>query len=175
MKILVAAASRQGSTAEIADRIAANLRQAHHDVDLIVAEPGRWLDDEHDGYVVGSAVYYGRWLRGARRFLEENTTILRRHPVWLFSTGPTDAATKESIGPQHVDALMTLSGARSHAIFGGRLRRSELAPFQRLVVRMLKAPDGDAREWDAIDRWTTEIAAALASAPVTSDAEGSLR
>jgi len=52
---------------------------------------------------------------------------------------------------------------------------AELAPLERLVVRMLKAPDGDARECDAIDRWTTEIAAALASAPVTSDAEGSPR
>ena len=60
MKILVAYASKHGSTTGIAEGIAAKLRAADHEVDVgsvtDVADVGTY-----DAYVIGSAVYYGGW------------------------------------------------------------------------------------------------------------------
>lgn len=162
MKILIAHATRHGSTAEIAERLADRLRAAGHDVDIATAEPGRWLDDEHEGYIVGSAVYLGRWLRGARQFLDENASVLRRHPVWLFSSGPTGADQAASVRTRDVARLIGTTGARAHAVFGGRLDRSTLGPFERAVTRAVRAPYGDFRDWAAIDAWAAEIAGELA-------------
>ncbi len=163
MKVLVACASRHGSTDGIADRIAVDLRAAGHSVDRATAEPGRWLDDEHDGYVIGSAVYYGKWLRGAQRFVAENASILASRPVWMFSSGPLGTEPNAGVTTGHLHALTELTGARSHRTFFGRLVRSDLNPIERLAVRLVHAPQGDYRDWQEIHRWTAEIAADLAT------------
>jgi menaquinone-dependent protoporphyrinogen oxidase len=163
MKIFMACASRHGSTDEIAERIAAGLRAAGHSVDLATAEPGRWLDDEHDGYVIGSAVYYGKWLRDARRFVAENASILADRPLWMFSSGPLGSEPSVGVTTGHLQTLIELTGARSHRTFFGRLVRSDLNPIERLVVRLVHAPYGDFRDWQQIDQWTAEIAADLES------------
>ena len=46
-------------------------------------------------------------------------------------------------------------------MFRGKLDRALLGRHERLAVRAAKAPDGDFREWDAIDAWADEIATAL--------------
>lgn len=161
MKLLVASASRHGATARIAERIAVELRRRGHEVDVSVAEAGRWLDDEHDGYIVGSAVYFGHWLRGARQFLDENAAVLRRHPVWLFSSGPTGSPGSAGVDERHVGALIAACSARSHAVFGGRLERAGLSLRERLAARAVTAPFGDFCDFDAVDAWTAEIDAAL--------------
>ena len=61
--ILVAYASKRGSTGEIAESIADVLRQSKLEVDCKPAGEVESLDC-HDGVVLGSAVYMKRW-RGA--------------------------------------------------------------------------------------------------------------
>ncbi|HEX5417857.1 MAG TPA: flavodoxin domain-containing protein [Chloroflexota bacterium] len=57
MKILVAVASRHGSTREIADVVAQELRASGH---VAVPRDARDVEsvDEYDAAVVGSAVYF---------------------------------------------------------------------------------------------------------------------
>ena len=67
MRVLVTAASRHGSTAEIADALAAQLVRCG--LDVTVEPPDGDADPaEYDAVVLGSAVYAGRWLDAARRF-----------------------------------------------------------------------------------------------------------
>jgi menaquinone-dependent protoporphyrinogen oxidase len=176
MKLLVASASRHGSTTEIAERIAAQLRAAGHTVDVATAEPSRWLDDEHDGYIIGSSVYFGNWLRDARRFVEGNAALLAGRPVWLFSSGPLGEQPAVGITTGHLRTLTDLTKARSHEVFSGRLRRADLNRFERLVVRITRAPFGDFRDWDRVDRWVAEVDAELAGdAPTSREANGTPR
>jgi len=94
MRILVATASRHGSTAEIGVEIGKALRGGVPGaaVDVLPAEQVSSVD-EYDAVVLGSGVYMGRWLEAARRLAAAHADQLRARPVWLFSSGPVgDAA-----------------------------------------------------------------------------------
>jgi hypothetical protein len=54
-----------------------------------------------------------------------------------------------------------LGGRGGHRMFGGALDRRRLGVTERLVVRMVKAPEGDFRPWAEIDAWTDSIAGEL--------------
>ena len=162
--LVVAAASRHGGTCEIADRLAWVLE---NDLPLgwRVVRPDlsdlRVFDDA-DAVVLGSAIYMGNWLPEARQFVTRHASALRGRPVWLFSSGPLGADDPQPTGdPAQLDELMTMTGAREHRIFVGKLDKHQLGFGERLAVKMVKAPDGDFRDWDAICVWAREIGAAL--------------
>ena len=69
MKVLVAVASRHGSTREIAQMIAGELRAAGVEPDVREVGTIASLDD-YDAAVIGSAIYAGQWLPEARQFVE---------------------------------------------------------------------------------------------------------
>src|ERR1700738_4761509 len=89
MKILVAVASRHGSTHEIADALALELEMAGHDVDVQAIEDSPTVEG-YDAAVIGSAVYMGKWLPQAEQFVDRHQAQLAAMPVWLFSRGPGD-------------------------------------------------------------------------------------
>jgi menaquinone-dependent protoporphyrinogen oxidase len=87
-------------------------------------------------------------------------------PVWLFSSGPFgDEATAKVDGPRQVAELTELTGAEGHQTFFGKVDRANLAIAERAVMKMVRAPYGDFRDWEAIKLWTDQIAAALTAAP----------
>src|SRR5688572_1206529 len=86
-KVLITYASRHGSTEGIAERIAVALRARAIDTDVAAVQDVR-DPDGYDGYVLGSAVYAGSWLGSMKAFIHRHRATLRRHPVWLFSSGP---------------------------------------------------------------------------------------
>src|SRR5689334_14503374 len=87
-RVLVAFASKYGSTADIAEIICQTLREAGFDTDVLPADQ-TGLVSEYDAVVLGSAVYMGQWRKEAVTFLEANERSLSRIPVWFFSSGPT--------------------------------------------------------------------------------------
>jgi len=163
MNVLIAIASRHHATVEIAERIAAVLRSRGFGVDLVDAEPSRWLDDEHDAYIIGSAIYLDRWLRSARRFVAENETVLARHPVWLFSSGPLGEPPRATLDADASHSLVGTSEVApvEHHVFGGRLRPDGLGPVERAVAGVIGAPEGDFRDWEDVDHFARDIADTL--------------
>ena len=87
MTILVAYASKHGSTQGIAERIAEKLRQLGKEAEARpveeVSDPG-----SYEAFVIGSAIYYGSWLKEATEWVHHHQAVLAQHPVWLFSSGP---------------------------------------------------------------------------------------
>jgi menaquinone-dependent protoporphyrinogen oxidase len=161
VRALVATASRHGATREIAAAIAAELREAGIEVDERDVEGLDSLEG-YDAVVLGSAVYVGRWLRPARRIVEEHAPELSGRPVWLFSSGPLgDPPRPEGDEAVDVAELMRATGAREHRIFPGRLDRDELGLRERAVVKVVGAAEGDFRDWDAVGEWARGIAGAL--------------
>ena len=161
MRILVVAASRHGSTAQIARAIGVRLRDRGHDVDVL--EPTEAPSTEgYDAVVIGSGVYAGSWLKDAREFVETNADALSARRVWLFSSGPLEDTESDTIPAQKIDRLTSLTGSLGHHVFAGRLDRSELNRAERLLTKIVHAPDGDFRDWDDVTRWADQIADALA-------------
>src|SRR3990172_7005565 len=89
MSVLVAYASKHGSTELIADVIGDALRRAGHDVDVRPVSDVRDLT-RYGAAVVGSALYIGRWQGDALTFLRRHEASLAGMPVWFFSSGPLD-------------------------------------------------------------------------------------
>lgn len=166
MNLLVAYASRLGSTRAIAERIAARAQTHGLRVSVRSVES---IDDliPYDAVVIGSAVYAGHWLKEASRFVLSHDARLAARPVWLFSSGPVGktATTHEPVRSAEVAKLTRMVGARGHRTFAGSLDRAtldeaDLSVVERFVAKRFVS-EGDFRDWAAIDAWADEIAHAL--------------
>lgn len=175
MRVLVVHASRMGSTAEIAERIAGQLRASGLGA---VAVPARDDPDpaEWDGFVIGSAVYAGHWHSDAVDFVDRHREQLAQHPVWLFSSGPVgESAVKHaSPDPAEVGRLRKLLQPRDHRVFAGafdrrNVERAGLGPASSFIAARL-IPEGDFRDWGEIEAWATRIARDLRERIVSSGA-----
>lgn len=161
--VLVAFASKHGSTREIAEEIGRVLRD--RGVEATVAE-ARLVRDlaPYRAVVLGSALYAAHWQREANRFVARHLAALRTRPVWLFSSGPLDRSADAGVLPAPPSVAITTDpvGARNHRVFGGRL----LADTTGLDPRVLAThPVGDFRDWEAIRAWAASIARDLAELP----------
>lgn len=166
MKILVTTASKHGATTEIGEAIAGKLRE--HDLEVEVHEPGDVTSiDGYDAVVLGSAVYAGRWMDTARRFSERHHAALRRLPVFLFSSGPIGDPPQPTEEPADGRRLAAELGARDHRVFAGRVNDADLGWVERTITKMVRAPDGDFRDFNGIRTWAEEIADQLASTTAT--------
>jgi menaquinone-dependent protoporphyrinogen IX oxidase len=172
-RVLVTAASRHGSTHEIADALARRLQEAAGDRGLTAAalhaencpDPASF-----DAVVLGSAVYHGSWLEPARDLAHRHAAVLRARPLWLFSSGPIGEPPYPPDEPYDTATLTGLLGPRGHRVFPGRLEPSRLSAPERAVVTAMRAPVGDFRDWDAAWTWAAEIAMALAAVLPTPEA-----
>lgn len=173
-RVLVTAASRHGSTHEIADALARGLQES-------AAAGGRGLTaaalhaenrpdpTTYDAVVLGSAVYGGSWQEPARELAHRYAAVLRARPLWLFSSGPIGEPPFPPDEPYDVATLTTLLAPHGHRVFPGRLDRSRLSFAERAMVTAMRAPVGDFRDWDAVRTWAAEIATALTGAALPAD------
>ncbi|HEU4356729.1 MAG TPA: flavodoxin domain-containing protein [Actinomycetota bacterium] len=163
MTVLVAYASKHGSTRGIAEAIGGRLLD--RGVEAVVS-PIRDVDglESYEAIVIGSAVYLGAWMKEAVAFLESHAEALHRIPVWLFSSGPTaaDEGLDLAVSAKHQRRLDAL-GARDHHLFRGALDPQTLSFLERRAVKAAKQPLGDFREWPDVERWADAIADAVAA------------
>lgn len=171
MRVLVSAASTHGATAEIGRGMAETLRRCGIDVD--VAQPDHITDlHRYDGFVLGSAIYRGRWKPEAVTLLRNHSEVIRSRPCWLFSSGPVkEGMPSEPLRSDEVASLMALSRARQHHLFGGRIDVARLSTPERWLARWARVRSSDARSWADIERWTTRVAAELIAGSLDSDEE----
>jgi menaquinone-dependent protoporphyrinogen oxidase len=90
--VLVAYASRMGSTREIAAAIADELAQLDHTVTVASCAEASDVDG-FDAVVIGSAIYVRRWLPDAVHYLRSQSPYLTSRPTYLFHSGPCDTTT----------------------------------------------------------------------------------
>lgn len=164
-KVLIAYATKHGATAEIAEKIGQVLRQAGLHVDVLPADRVSDLTS-YKAVVLGSAVYAGQWRKEAATFLEANEKKLAERPTWLFSTGPTGegdpvALMKGWRFPEAQQPIADRIRPRDIAFFGGEIDVQKLNLAEKLIVKGVKAPVGDFRDWDAITAWAASIADVL--------------
>jgi menaquinone-dependent protoporphyrinogen oxidase len=166
MRVLVAYASKNGSTAEIAEKIAEELRTDGLEVDCVEADEVRQLT-QYDAVVLGSAVYAKRWRWSARRFIPRHAKTLSTLPWWVFSSGPVgepkpgDDRGAAWLEPAKTMAKVERLGARAHVVFGGRVATEPHNFIERAMAKNTPARYADRRDWDQIARWADDIASQL--------------
>lgn len=166
MNILVTAASKHNSTYEIAEAIGDELRRSQIEAVVLEAERAPSPAD-YDAVIIGSAIYAGSWMGEARSYVDTYQAQLAQKPVWLFSSGPLGAENPQpQEPPTQLEELMQKTQARGHEIFVGKLNRDSLGFGEKLIVKAVKAPYGDFRDWEAIRAWARAIAAELQTVAV---------
>ena len=167
MKVLVVYGSRYHATEEIAQTIGIALIDRGLEADIRQVQDAGDING-YDAFVIGSAVYMGRWIRSVSAFVERHRRFLLQHPVWLFSSGPIGSPALPSEEPPETAALAAIVNARGTMSFAGRLEKERLSWSERLLVKALHAEEGDFRSWHAVHAWADAIADGMGvSAKVT--------
>ena len=160
--ILVAYASKYGSTAEIAKKIGEVLTQKG--LSVKVAEVKNVHDlSSYRAVILGSAVYIGRWRKDAVRFMKAFETDLREKKVWIFSTGPTGNGDPVELlvgwdFPTSLKPIAEKIKPEDIIVFHGAVDMEKLNRLHRYMVNKVKAPAGDFRVWADIIAWAEGIA-----------------
>lgn len=165
VKVLVVYATKYGATEGIARKIAAVLQEAGLEAEVLPAGQVGSLAP-YQAIVLGSAVYIGRWRKEAAKFLQDYERELTARPLWLFSSGPTGEGdpvelTKGWRIPQGLQAVADRISVRDIAVFHGALDVQKMNFLEKWIVKKVKAPIGDFRDWQAISAWASDIAAQL--------------
>ncbi len=170
-QVLVAYATKYGGTAEIAERIGQVLEAAelHPDV-LPVASVGDLA--RYQAVVLGSAVYLGQWRSEAIRFVKANETLLAERPLWLFSSGPPGEGDPVELlngwrFPRALAPFIDRILPRDIAVFHGVVNLEKLNLLERWMVKNIKSPVGDFRDWSTITSWARGIADDLKESVLT--------
>lgn len=170
MNVLVAYASKRGSTEEIAQAIAETLREADLSVDCVPVADVRDLEP-YDAVLLGSAVYMKRWRGDAKHFLHKHAKALSQRPLWVFSSGPaggpSDDADPSWLEPPKIVEQVEGLGAREHVVFGGRLPMRPRGPIERAMVKNCPPQYRDLRDWGEIRAWAARVALELRAAVPT--------
>jgi menaquinone-dependent protoporphyrinogen oxidase len=158
MAVLVTYASKYGSTQGIAERIAEQLRQLGKQAEARsmddVSDPG-----SYEAFVLGSAIYAGSWMKEAREWVYRHQAVLAQHPVWLFSVGPLGTEVKDTEQqPKEMAEFQQAMRPQDERIFFGALDYHKLSFPDRMIMKAMRVPEGDFRDWPAIEAWAASIA-----------------
>jgi menaquinone-dependent protoporphyrinogen oxidase len=150
--VLVAYATKHGSTREVAADVARVLRQAGFEVEINPAREVKSVDP-YQAVVLGGALYMGRLHKDARKLLARGE--LASLPLAVFAMGPKSTEPQElaASGAQLKRALGAVPEIEplATAVFGG-------------VMKFGKKKMLDARDWNAIQAWAEDVARKLSAA-----------
>ncbi len=164
--ILIAYATRGGSTGEVAEAIGASLRDAGLMLDVLPVGKVATLEGR-TAVILGAPLYIGRFPDDFHKFLARHRAALTTLRPWCFVLGPTrtepadfEAARNQATKQFDQYPWLHLVDTR---ILGGRWDMKHL-PFPFSLVRRIpffpvnRIPQADIRDWAAIREWARGIA-----------------
>lgn len=162
-KILVAYATRAGSTAEVARTVGERLCAAGLKAEVKPVERGLSVHG-CDAVVLGSCIRYGAWLGEMTGFVAAQRDALARLPLAIFTLHMQalgDDAASRATRARYTQPVRALVNPRHEAFFAGRIDPATLSFFERMAVKMVKSPVGDRRDWAAVQAWADGLAVRL--------------
>lgn len=154
--ILLAYATRFGSTQEVVESIGAEMRKAGLKVDIQLMQDVKGLE-VYDAVVLGAAIYNARWHPEAHRFLSQHQEALALRPVAIFALGPlstSEVAMQRSRRQldKELEKYRWLKPATVE-VFIGKIDRSKMGFFDRIT----SPATTDHMNWEAIRLWTRTL------------------
>lgn len=174
--ILVTYATRYGSTQQVAEAVAATLRENGRDVELQPMRDVRTLEG-YGAIVLGAPLYIGALHKDAQWFLSRYGQALAQRPpgevrIAVFALGPTTPPRQEEEWQacraqldQQLSKYPWLAPVAVH-LFGGKYDPAKLRLADRLLASLPASPThnlpaSDQRDWTAIRAWARGLAAEL--------------
>ena len=158
-KVLVAYATRAGSTGEIGAAIAKQLCAEGFDAELREVSSVSSLDG-YAAIVLGSAVRYGDWLPEMLAFMRAHTAALQQRPLALFTAcnkAKDTSLTAQAEMAAYAKAARAIVESQTHRFFAGKIDFKTLSFFEKVVVKVIGSPEGDFRDWAAIGAWAQSL------------------
>lgn len=168
-RVLVAYASKYGSTQEVAETIATTLRENDLVVELKLVREVKTLD-EYTGVVLGAPLYVARWHKEARSFLSRHREALTKRSVAVFALGPLSDDENEwkEVRLQLDKELAKFPWLTpiDIEIFGGKFDPVKLHFYDKIITSLPASPlhgipASDVRNWTAIRPWARSLAVKL--------------
>ena len=163
--ILVAYATRYGSTREVAEKIADTLRASGFEIDIQPAKNVGSLG-KYRAVVLGSPLYIGSWHNETKQFLSKHQADLNNLPTAVFALGPLHNEEKELQGAhEQLDkelAKFPWFKPAALQVFGGKYDPAKLHFPDKIIARLPasplhQAPENDARDWEKIEGWAENL------------------
>ncbi len=163
-KILVAYASRLGSTFGVAQAIGKTLTESGAQVDVLPMQDVRDLAPYH-AVIAGSAIRGGAWLPEAMQFVQTHRAELAEKPFAAFlvcmTLGMSNGKYREHVATW-LEPVRALVKPASEGLFAGALDISKIPSFSdrlkfRLSVALGVWKEGDHRDWNAIRAWADGV------------------
>ena len=154
-RTLVVYASRAGSTGEVAQVISERLCAMGFDAEVRPVESASSLSG-FQAVVLGSAVRYGAWLPEMTKFIASRRSELAQLPLAVFTVHMQalgDDAASQATRAGYTKAVRAVVTPRDEMFFAGKIDLATLSFFERMAVKLVKAPVGDKRDWDRIRQW----------------------
>lgn len=169
-KLLVAYATRTGGTAPIAEAIANTLQVEGLNVDV---GPIKEVTDvrSYASVILGSSIRAGNWLPEMIEFMKDNLHQLQNMPVAFFTVCLTlsdDTPENRETVRKYLDPVRQLINPVIEGYFAGKMDFSRLSLPVRFLVKAMKAPEGDFRDWEKIRQWALDAKPYLVGNTITS-------
>ncbi|WFN34668.1 flavodoxin domain-containing protein [Methanogenium sp. S4BF] len=162
-RVLIAYATKYGTTKEIAEEIQDVLGEKGIESDLIsVLETGRI--DAYDAVILGSPVYMGKMLVEAREFCKQYRPYLMDKWLAIFVDGISccpPGSTDISPLIAAIDEMYEYVRPAMKTGFAGAFSPTDLSEADAQIAGMVRPPVGDFRDHEAIRVWAQEVASAI--------------
>jgi menaquinone-dependent protoporphyrinogen oxidase len=153
--VLVAYATKHGSTREVAEAVAKRLNS--YGIATFVRPAAQVTELEgYESVVLGSAIYMGRLHPDARDFMRRHRSGLAARSFAVFAMGPRTLSDEDVARAHNQLGAALVKESTLHpctaTIFGGVFDPADHRfPFNRIEA-------SDARDWNAIRAWADEVA-----------------
>jgi menaquinone-dependent protoporphyrinogen oxidase len=169
VSVLVGYATRYGSTQEVAEAVAATLRESGLEAKAEHLKAVRTLEG-YNAVVLGAPLYIGSWPTDAKNFLTVHQSALAQRPLAVFALGPLSAEATEMQGARaQLDKELAKYPALKPVdvmLFPGKFD-PKILRFPDSLLTLLPAsplhqrPASDPRDWAAIRAWAGSLVAKL--------------
>jgi len=161
-RILIAYATRAGSTTGIAEAVAEVIRDCGYDVDLSLIKPDL-IPDAYDAVILGGPIYMGS-MQELEEYVRAQQAALESRLKAAFAVGMSfveDDEEKRAAAREALNKAISPLKPMHLGYFAGRTDPTKLSFLQRVALKIVSSPIGDFRDYDAIRAWAQGVAGDL--------------